>query len=236
MLLPRSGNRIALTLLAFALGAIAGCGPRGTRPVAEADPISEAAAAPSVAGAEAPVGGLPMGPPVEVPERAMADYTRALDAMYAGNWFEAEVGLEQLILEYSSYPGPYVNLSILYRRDNRMEEAEDALSSALAIVPDHPVANSELGVLLRERGDFEAAEAAYRRAIEGDPSYALAHYNLGVLYDLYLKREADALEQYETYLSLMAEPDPEVQRWVVDLKRRLGIPTETAQVAQENGT
>jgi Flp pilus assembly protein TadD len=156
--------------------------------------------------------------------------------MYAEDWFQAEVEFEQLIVEYPAYPGPYVNLAILYRRDNRVAEAEASLNRALAIAPDHPAANSELGVLYRERGDFAEAESAYRRAIDGDPSYALAYYNLGVLYDLYLKREAEALEHYEAYLSLAAEPDAAVERWVVDLRRRLGLPAETAQVAQENGT
>jgi Flp pilus assembly protein TadD len=178
-----------------------------------------------------------MAPPVEVPERAMAAYSRAVNAMNAGDWVEAELELELLIQDYASFPGPYVNLSILYRRDGRIDEAETALNQALAIAPDHPIAYSELGVLYRERGDFAEAEAAYKRAIAADPSYALARYNLGVLFDLYLQREADALEQYEAYLALTPEADAEVERWVVDLRRRLGIPDEPEplQVAQEGG-
>ena len=163
----------------------------------------------------------------------MAGYSLALAAMNAADWVEAELELEQLILEYASFPGPYINLAILYRRDGRVDEAENALNQALLIAPDHPIANNELGVLLRERGDFAEAEAAYRRAIAADPSYPLARYNLGVLMDLYLKREADALAQYEAYLSLASEPDAEVQRWVVDLRRRLGAPSQPEQVAQE---
>lgn len=178
---------------------------------------------------------LPPAPPVEVPERALALYSAALDAMNAGDWIQAQVGFEQLTEQYPSFPGPYVNLAILHRRGDDVEAARAALDRALTIAPDHAVANSELGILHRENGDFAEAEAAYRRAIEGDPSYALAHYNLGVLLELYLKREAEALEQFETYQALIDEPDAEVGRWIVDLRRRLGLPNEPVQVAQETG-
>lgn len=239
-LLPLSGNSCRFTLASLALVLLAGCGSRDTRPAAaderRPDDVISAPLADSDASASSVPSSMPLTPPVEVPERAMASYSQALKAMYAEDWFQAEVEFEQLIVEYPAFPGPYVNLAILYRRDNRVDEAESALNLALAIAPDHPAANSELGVLYRERGEFAEAESAYRRAIEGDPSYALAHYNFGVLYDLYLKREADALEHYESYLSLAVEPDAEVERWVVDLRRRLGLPAKKAQVAQENGT
>jgi tetratricopeptide (TPR) repeat protein len=237
-------------LLVLSLVAISGCRTTGTRPAADrgaddviapdagsrraADNRSDGNTASDESGLTA-TAAAPLAPPIDVPERATAGYTRGLAAMDAGNWFEAEVEFEQLIVEYPSYPGPYVNLAILYRRDNRTNDAEVALNRALAIVPTHAAANNELGVIYRERGDFDKAEAAYRQAIAGDSSYALAHYNLGVLYDLYLQREAEALEQYEAYLSLLRTPDAEVERWVVDLRRRLGLPAETAQVAQENG-
>jgi Flp pilus assembly protein TadD len=236
----------------LALVLLAGCGTSGSRPADVADRRADDAILPPVAdpddSAPSVASGAPssvapsaapsaaLTPPVEVPERALTSYARALNAMNAEDWFQAEVEFEQLIVEYPAYPGPYVNLAILYRRDNRVDEAEFALNQALAIAPEHPAANSELGVIYRERGDFADAESAYRRALEGDPSYALAHYNLGILYDIYLKREADALEHYEAYLSVAARPDAEVERWVVDLRRRLGIPAETAQVARENGT
>jgi len=89
------------------------------------------------------------------------------------------------------------------------------------------------GILLREAGKFEEAEQAYRRALETDPDYALAHYNLGVLLDVYLRRGAEAIPQYEAYQSSLAEPDKKVAGWLIDLRRRFG--TATPQVAKENG-
>lgn len=169
-----------------------------------------------------------------VPEAAAQAYARGVAAIRAGDWLEAELELEQLVAQYPGYPGPHVNLAIVYLHDGRPDDARAALDRALAIAPEHPAANNELAILLREQGEFEAAEQAYRRAIAADPGYALAHYNLGVLLDLYLRRPAEALEQYELYQSLLGTPDETVGRWIIDLRRRSGADS-TSRVAQEGG-
>ena len=156
--------------------------------------------------------------------------------MAVQDYFEAELGLEQFILEYAQFAGPHVNLAIIYRQDGRDDEAKAALDQALSIAPDHPAAHNELGILYREQGEFDQAESAYRRAIEADPGYELAYYNLGVLLDLYLSRQAEALEFYQRYQDLADEPDVQVSRWIIDLRRRLGITDQTASIAAEDGT
>jgi Tfp pilus assembly protein PilF len=169
-----------------------------------------------------------------VPEAAAAAHERVLTAMRADNWLEAELELEALTAEYPSYPGPHANLALVYAHDDRTADARAALERALAIDPSHAVANTELGVLLREQGEFAAAEQAYRRALEADSGHALAHYNLGVLLDIYLRRPAEALEQYELYQASLAEPNETVGRWIIDLRRRTGA-GGTASVAKEDG-
>jgi len=169
-----------------------------------------------------------------VPEAAGVAYERALAAMRAESWLEAELELEQLTLEHPSYPGPHANLALVYLHDARREDAREALERALAIEPGHAAANTQLGVLLREDGKFAEAEQAYRRALATDPAYPLAHYNLGVLLDIYLRRTAEALEQYELYQASLTEPNETVGRWIIDLRRRVGN-GEAARVAQEDG-
>jgi Tfp pilus assembly protein PilF len=132
------------------------------------------------------------------------------------------------------YPGPHANLALVYARDGRDADARAALDRVLAIEPNHAAANTELGILLREQGEFAAAEEAYRRALDADPNHALARYNLGVLLDIYLRRPAEALEQYEAYQGSLAEPNEIVGRWIIDLRRRTGN-SGTASVAQEDG-
>jgi Tfp pilus assembly protein PilF len=230
-------NRAGVIPIAAGILLTAACGSSGTRPAPEPEagiPVQADAAVPEqtvLAGADDSL--LPAEP---VPEAAQIAYSRALQAMSEGRLLDAQIELQQLTVDYPMLAGPHVNLAIIYRKDGRTEEAEAALESALTIDPLHAPANSELGILHRQRGEFEAAEAAYRRAIEGDPGYALAHYNLGVLLDLYMKREAEALGHYETYQRLASAPDEMVGRWIVDLRRRLGLPQETEQVALENGT
>ena len=165
-----------------------------------------------------------------VPEAAVAAYARALDALRAENWLEAELQLEQLALEYPQYPGPHVNLALIYLHDGRRNDARTELELALGVEPGHPTANTQLGILLREDGKFAEAEAAYRRALETNPAHGLAHYNLGVLLDLYLRRPDEALEHYEAYQASLAEPNETVGRWIIDLRRRVGA--NTARVAQ----
>ncbi len=229
----RSIEAPRLLALAALLATLAACGTSAPRPE-RARNDENVVALPSGGQAVAELEGTPL-PPIEVPERAAALHSRALAAMGSGNWIAAQIELEALIAEFPAFPGPYVNLAIALREDSRAAEAESALEQALTLAPNHPAANNEFGMLARKRGEFAEAEAAYRRAIESDPAYALAHYNLGVLLDLYLRREAEALEQYEAYQALVPAPDEEVGRWVVDLRRRLGMSDETARVAREVG-
>lgn len=172
---------------------------------------------------------------IEVPARAAQGYARAVDAMAVDNWLEAELELEQLVLEYETFPGPYVNLAIVYMHDGRDEEARQALDKALGIDPTHAEANNQLAIMLRRQGDFAGAEAAYRTAIGAHPEYGLAYRNLGVLLDLYLRRQSEALSYYETYQDSLAEPDEQVALWIIDLRRQLGASERAERVAQEDG-
>jgi Tfp pilus assembly protein PilF len=172
--------------------------------------------------------------PEPVPEAAAAAYERAVAAMRAQNWLEAELELAQLTLEHPEYAGPHVNLAIVYLNDGRRGEARKEIELALGVDAGHPAANTQLGILLREDGEFAAAEAAYRRALETDPDHALAHYNLGVLLDIYLRRTAEALQHYEAYQATLSQPNETVARWIIDLRRRVGN-GEGARVAQGDG-
>jgi tetratricopeptide (TPR) repeat protein len=167
-----------------------------------------------------------------IPEAAAAANGRAMAAMRAENWLQAELELEQLTKEYPAYPGPFVNLALVYLKDKRQDDARAALDHALAIDPGHAAANTQLGILLREQGKFQDAERAYRKALATDPNHALAHYNLGVLLDVYLRKPAEALEQYELYQSSLATPDETVGRWIVDLRRRSSNGNDAARVAK----
>ncbi len=139
--------------------------------------------------------------------------------------------LQEFILQYPGYPGAHVNLAIIFASNGDELGAENSVTDALMIDPEYAPALNQLGMLLRRQGKFREAEAAYQRAIAAHPDYALAYYNLGVLNELYLQRLDIALQQYERYQALNSD-DKQVEKWIADLKRRIGARRRTANVTE----
>jgi tetratricopeptide (TPR) repeat protein len=165
-----------------------------------------------------------------VPEAVARLHAEALGLLEAGSFDAAEPLLLEMVAAAPRLAGPRINLALLYLHTGRLEQAQAALEAALAQQPQNAAARTELGVVLRMRGRFAQAEAAYLAALAADPGCANAHYNLGVLYDLYLRRPADALAHYERYQAL-AGGDALVAKWIADLSRRQGE-TRTAEVLE----
>jgi tetratricopeptide (TPR) repeat protein len=110
-----------------------------------------------------------------------------------------------------------------------MDLAEQAFQEAISRNNRDAVAYNHLGILLRYQGQFEEARKRYQRAIAIDSDYAYAHLNLGILFDIYLQDLKLALKQYQKYQALIGEEDKQVAGWIVDIQRRLKIPTAKAQ-------
>ncbi len=167
----------------------------------------------------------------DVPPNVLTMFEQATAAMAAGDNVDAELRFQEFVLQYPGYPGAWVNLAIIRAQNGDDAGAREAVNAALALNPDHPAALNQLGMLLRKNGEFLEAEAAYLKAVTASPDYALAHYNLGVLNDLYLQRLETALQHFETYQSLVGE-DQQVEKWIIDLKRRVEAAQRTANVAE----
>lgn len=167
----------------------------------------------------------------EVPPRVRALYEQATAAMAAGEDLDAELRFKEFLLQHPDWPGAEVNLAILAAKKGDDLAAEAHIRSALRIDPGHAAALNQLGMLKRRQGLFEEAASAYLKAVTASPEYPLAHYNLGVLNELYLQRLDTALLHFERYLELGGQ-DEEVERWVADLKRRIGAPQRTANVTE----
>jgi tetratricopeptide (TPR) repeat protein len=174
--------------------------------------------------------------PAADPPQAVAEYERAMQLMTAGNTVAAEQAFKQLADKYPTYAGPLINLAILYSKAGRTAEAEAALKQALERNPNSAPASNQLGILYRKLGRFQEAGEAYQQALRSDPDYALAYLNLGVLYDLYLEQPQRALESFERYLQLEANPQPQVHGWVKELRTRLGIRESTSAEATPPAT
>ena len=222
MLLPRFikglityTRALRLAVLAVGVATLFGCAS-GSGNAPKADD-------PAVAGSAEPLR--------EVPPKAQTMYEQAVAVMASGDYVEAEFRFEEFVLQYPDFPGAHTNLAIIHAKNGDDKAAEDSITDALILDPQHPPTLNQLGMLLRRQGKFADAEAAYMRAVQADPDYAIAHYNLGVLNELYLHRLPVALEHFEKYQALTGE-DKQVEKWIVDLKRRVAAAQRTANVTE----
>ena len=158
---------------------------------------------------------------VKIPPGARQQYDDAIAAMRSGNIAQAKNILSNLTKAYPDLAGPYVNLGIIHFRADEIDQAEEEFKQALKVNPESAVSLNHLGIIYRGKGKFEEARTNYEKALKIDPNYAYAHLNYGILLDLYLGELDDALEHYQTYQKLSPEEDKEVEKWIVDLERRI---------------
>jgi len=166
------------------------------------------------------------------PADASDRYARALGYMDAGDDVQAAADFRALAADYPDYAGPLVNLAIIESRAGNTADGIALLENAVVICTSCAPAWNQLGILLRRQGQFAEAEKSYQQALNLDPDYALAHYNLGVLYDLYQQQPAFAVQHYERYVALNNDDTALVDKWITDLRRRIGQPAQAAQAEE----
>lgn len=200
------------TLLLILVGMISACSIKpSTKPATPASTVSkEEAGKPAAKAALKPV-------PVE----ANKLFQQALVQIKNGQTDDAVVTLEQLKVKYPQFSGSSVNLGLIHLGKNELTKAEKDFLAAIQVNRNNPVAYTHLGIIYRRQGKFKEAEKAYLQAIKIDPNYTLAQLNIGILYDVYLHDAGKALQHYTTYQGLLTEKDKKVNKWIIDLTRRL---------------
>lgn len=157
---------------------------------------------------------------VKQADAARSDYNRALAEMRKGNLDSAAARFQKIGEQYPLLSGPIVNQAIILRKKGQTQEAYDLLQKSILQHGNNPRLLNELGLLSRHLGKFKQAQVSYESAIRINERYAVAHYNLAVLADLYLHDPGLALQEFETYQSLIPEPDKKVSGWIIELQRR----------------
>jgi tetratricopeptide (TPR) repeat protein len=109
-----------------------------------------------------------------------------------GNLASAQLELGEVLAAESNVrqaletdPSDYFSLYVLGRlryRQDKLDEALDALSRSAKLNPNYPDTQNYLGIVLSEKGLRVPAEAALRRAILLQPDNGVAHNNLAVVY------------------------------------------------------
>lgn len=96
-------------------------------------------------------------------------------------WRDSEtLMLHAIDVNHGNVPA-YVQLGVVYLRDDRPVEAEVALRAAVSIDSQSAQAHSNLGSALRMQDRLPEAEQAFREALEIDPAAFEPNLNLGTL-------------------------------------------------------
>jgi tetratricopeptide (TPR) repeat protein len=207
--------RHAIVAVSIALG---GCASLTLEPGEAPESVKTAPAPKPVTGEPATPKPAQTEPPVSAESRQL--YHRALTALGAGHYPEAERALLAMIRAEPDLAGPRANLGILYARTGRSVQAFESLQEAIRLNPRRAAYYNELGLMSRREGKFEDARRYYAKALDLDPNYAYAHLNIGILYDLYLQDTAKAMQHYQRYRELTPSEAGTLTKWIADLQQR----------------
>ena len=152
---------------------------------------------------------------------APTGYNSAISAAKAGQYDAAIAQFTEVTNSNPDFANAYTNLGLLHAQKRNADEADKAFRKAISLNDKDAVSYNHLGILLREQGKFAEAKAMYQSAIQSKPDYAIAWINLGILYDLYLHDLPNALIQYNTYQKLTGNQDKIVEKWIIDLDKRI---------------
>ena len=137
--------------------------------------------------------------------------TYLANAQYAaGHLAECEKTVQRALALDPDDPATLFLLGILRYREEKLDQAFDALSRSAQYNPTNAGTQNFLGCVLADKGLRPAAETAFRKALQVDPDYADAHYNLALVY------------AHET------PPSPELARWHYKKAVELGHPKSPA--------
>jgi|SRR5690554_1774967 len=164
---------------------------------------------------------------------AIKEFRFAVEALRGGNQDLAEQQLKEMLDNYPELSGPAYNLAVLSKQQGDLEQASYYLEIAVQRNAHNFDALNLQAQILREQGEFDRAEQRYLSIINAWGGYAPAYRNLGVLYDLYMGRTEEALVYYRQYNYMLAEPDPQVNGWIIDTERRLGVPPLSFDAPEE---
>lgn len=92
---------------------------------------------------------------------------------------------QQEITKHPNDPRPHSALGIVYRYQDRLEEAVRCSRTALTLKPGYQPAYYNLayvGNLYRDRGQFDLAAACYREALKHEPKWGEVYHHLAMTY------------------------------------------------------
>lgn len=202
----------------LALLLLSGC---AAKPVVKPDRPAETAT-------EAPATTAAAATPAKDPS---TQFDEALALLKAKKFKEARAGFESLAKAHPEFSGPLTNLAILDAKANARDAAITNFNRAINANPRNAIAYNWLGMLYREAKNYPRAEQSYLQALELSPDSPAVVLNLAILYDLYLKRPADALARYQDYQRLTNSRELKVTAWIKAIEATMPPPAPPAAPA-----
>jgi len=153
------------------------------------------------------------------PNQYMSHYLLGKSYITANRLNDAISELETAINLKNDFAPAYFEMgNALYKKYN-YPGAKDNYRKAIKLDKSMIDAYNNLGVISTITGDPGEAEKNLKQCLSINPDYAKAYKNLGILYDTRMKKSAEAISNYNKYLSL--RPDcPErglVKLWIAAL-------------------
>lgn len=134
----------------------------------------------------------------------------------------AEINIKQAVALAPNDPDSLFVLGRLKFRQQKYDDAIDALSRAAKLDPQDAQIQNFLGLALSEKGLRGPAETALRKAIQLDPGFADAHNNLAVAY---ITQEPPLVElarwHYQKALTAGHPKNPDLEK-MIEAKKPAG--------------
>ena len=148
-----------------------------------------------------------------------AKYLYAVELLKRKEYDKAYDVLMALEADYQ-HADLYNNIAIIKLNKKQFDKAKIYSEKSVNADPNNYISQNIHGVVLRNLGEFDSAVKAYNKSISGNPGYAAAYLNLAILYDVFIDNPKQALPYYTKYSELSSD-DKNVEKWMVDVKRRI---------------
>jgi tetratricopeptide (TPR) repeat protein len=158
-----------------------------------------------------------------VSEAVKAIYSKVDPVINKRKWRQAEAMLLDAVKSDKKTSGVYYRLAYVQFKQQKLSEAAKNIAASIELQQKNYYALNLAGIIARERGNFVEAKSFYQRALQAYPRFRAAHINLAILADIYLRDYELAKHHYELALALAGGKDETIEKWLLDLKRRMSV-------------
>ena len=169
---------------------------------------------------------------IELPAHLRQRFAYGQELMSQDKWAEAQDLYLRLAEQYPLMSGIWLQLATIQKSnitatmDNAAQQQKrdmqiSYLNNAIKANPDNYFAHNQLALALRQQGQFTRALQHYDLALSSWPAFPEARLNRAILNDLYMGNKSKALDDYQLYQALLAEPSRQVKGWIMDIERQI---------------